>query len=239
MKLRYYLRGLGIGIVVTALLVGNAKATELSDDEIRQRALRLGMIENSTLSKVNSTNETLTEEESGTELEEDNNLTVDTDAELNDDNSLDTEIELNNSFDADTDTATETVMEEVESAEVANEETLSTSASTVNIDAGTEVIDTEGMESSTDGLTDNTAETKDHVELPETVVTYLELAVKQGDSSVTVSNSLQTLGMIENSKDFDQYLCRNGYDKKICVGKYQLSADMDYETIANIITKNN
>ena len=53
MKLRYYLRGLGIGIVVTALLMGFTKGAAketLSDDEIIARAEALGMVQSSVLS---------------------------------------------------------------------------------------------------------------------------------------------------------------------------------------------
>ncbi|MCM1540060.1 MAG: hypothetical protein NC121_02240 [Blautia sp.] len=47
MKLRYYLRGLGIGMVVTALLMGVALKGNrpLSDAEIRVRAMELGMVD--------------------------------------------------------------------------------------------------------------------------------------------------------------------------------------------------
>lgn len=48
MNLKYYLRGLGIGIVVSTLLVGiaaNNRNETLSDEEIRQRASELGMVE--------------------------------------------------------------------------------------------------------------------------------------------------------------------------------------------------
>lgn len=48
MKLKYYLRGLGIGIIVTAVIMGiasgNRKET-LSDREIKERAAALGMVE--------------------------------------------------------------------------------------------------------------------------------------------------------------------------------------------------
>lgn len=48
MKLKYYMRGLGIGIAVTALLMGVAfsghKET-MTDEEIRQRALEMGMVD--------------------------------------------------------------------------------------------------------------------------------------------------------------------------------------------------
>lgn len=45
MKLKYYMRGLGIGIILTTLIftIGNPKE-KLSDDEVRQRAEALGMV---------------------------------------------------------------------------------------------------------------------------------------------------------------------------------------------------
>lgn len=47
MKLRYYLRGLGIGIFVTALIMGASgrEAAPLTDAEIKAKAAALGMIE--------------------------------------------------------------------------------------------------------------------------------------------------------------------------------------------------
>lgn len=48
MNLRFYLRGLGLGIVVTALLMGytlGGHKQSLTDDEIRERAAMLGMVE--------------------------------------------------------------------------------------------------------------------------------------------------------------------------------------------------
>lgn len=53
MKLRFYLRGLGIGMVVTALIMGlTTKADDrpLTDAEIRALALNLGMVDANSLS---------------------------------------------------------------------------------------------------------------------------------------------------------------------------------------------
>ena len=51
MKLKYYMRGLGIGIAVTALLMGIAfsghKKETMTDEEIRQSALEMGMVDES------------------------------------------------------------------------------------------------------------------------------------------------------------------------------------------------
>ena len=53
MKLRYYLRGLGIGIIVTAILMGFSedKKQNMTDAQIKARAAELGMIESTTLSE--------------------------------------------------------------------------------------------------------------------------------------------------------------------------------------------
>ncbi len=48
MKLKYYLRGLGIGILVTSIIMGIALSHgkgEMSDEEIMERASELGMVE--------------------------------------------------------------------------------------------------------------------------------------------------------------------------------------------------
>lgn len=57
MRLRYYLRGLGIGIIVTAVIMGvsSGKNHKMSDEEIKKRAAELGMIENTVLAPPTGT----------------------------------------------------------------------------------------------------------------------------------------------------------------------------------------
>ena len=54
MKLKYHLRGLGIGIVVTAIIMTVALGNKqtMTDDEVIKRAKELGMIENSVLADM-------------------------------------------------------------------------------------------------------------------------------------------------------------------------------------------
>ena len=56
MKLKYYLRGLGIGMAVTALILGisfsgrqGQETQTLTDEQIRERASELGMVDSSEL----------------------------------------------------------------------------------------------------------------------------------------------------------------------------------------------
>ena len=59
MKLRYYLRGLGIGVVVTALIMGVTLKDDrsLSDAEIKARAAELGMVEGNSRTLADLQNE--------------------------------------------------------------------------------------------------------------------------------------------------------------------------------------
>lgn len=66
MKLKYYLRGLGIGIVVTAIIMTVALGNKqpMTDEEVVERAKELGMIENTVLADIGSKDEA-TQENNG------------------------------------------------------------------------------------------------------------------------------------------------------------------------------
>ena len=58
MKLKYYLRGLGIGIVVTVIIMSfTKKPEELTDAQIKIRATQLGMVEKSVLADIQKEND--------------------------------------------------------------------------------------------------------------------------------------------------------------------------------------
>ena len=63
MKLKYYLRGLGIGIFVCSFILTLAidKQPAISDDAVMKRAKELGMIENTKLSEQSDLKEETTE----------------------------------------------------------------------------------------------------------------------------------------------------------------------------------
>lgn len=64
MKLRYYLRGIGLGIIVATFICICASMRNnktMSDAEIKAKASELGMIENTTLVKANDSEEDIKE----------------------------------------------------------------------------------------------------------------------------------------------------------------------------------
>lgn len=85
MKLRYYMRGLGIGILVTALIMGGAggKQIPLTDAEIKAKAAQLGMVESGSITlsdvqQIQNTNQTFVPEPEAVDEPADSTLNQET-----------------------------------------------------------------------------------------------------------------------------------------------------------------
>ncbi|WP_322555616.1 hypothetical protein [Sporosarcina beigongshangi] len=63
------------------------------------------------------------------------------------------------------------------------------------------------------------------------------LIIESGSTSTLVAATLESLGIIQDAKAFDDYLSDNGLAGKIQIGEYQLDSSMDLQTIAKKITK--
>ncbi len=62
------------------------------------------------------------------------------------------------------------------------------------------------------------------------------LSIVSGDSSYSVSKKLFDLGVVDDALAFDLYLCANGYDKRIRVGKYTIEPSVSYEQLSKLIS---
>lgn len=97
MDLRLYLRGLGIGILVTAIVLGfTDKSVAVTDDEIREKARSLGMIDNVTIAQLSGTADNEDNEDNETKPEEEAmppDLTSEADEFVPDTESLDESID--------------------------------------------------------------------------------------------------------------------------------------------------
>lgn len=65
----------------------------------------------------------------------------------------------------------------------------------------------------------------------------IQFKVRGGLLSSTVAREMREAGVISNDKKFDEYLEKNGYAKKIREGKYNIPKGASYEQIARIITR--
>lgn len=193
MKLRYYLRGLGTGILVAALILGRliSESRPLTDAEIRAKALTLGMVdaESLSLSDVGSDGGS-TQGSPGMDPEtgspEDDGLPKQGVNDLPDGRSPDEEVEP---------------------------ETVTDSVPSSSPEVTPEFISP----------------------VPESAESVI-VEIFRGDSSHTVSVRLVEAGLVEDAREFDNYLVDNGYSRKIRAGTYSIPVGASWEEIVDIIS---
>lgn len=216
MKLRYYLRGLGIGIVITALLMGLTKGSAketLSDDEIIARAEALGMVQSSVLSSDLNHEE---QGEDGVTVSYNTALDEPDIAALPDSAGADQTGDAAGVVDTEATDKTADAADTVDSEKVAD--------ATGDSEGSTKASDTDVADNSTKA-TDTTG------------AATITVTINSGDGSDTVARHLAELGVITDAGDFDRYLCQNGYDKKLATGNHEINAGAGYQEIAEILIK--
>lgn len=68
---------------------------------------------------------------------------------------------------------------------------------------------------------------------------FIIIEIRSGESSETVSSKVKDAGLTENAADFNKYLCANGYDKIMRVGKHEIPVGSTEEEIAKILSGKN
>lgn len=207
MKLRYYMRGLGIGMLITALILilSGRTSGQLSDEQIKARAAELGMVmEDKSVLKES-------EASPGAALEE----TEEKPEEVESEEVKPKEVEP----------------EETETEKVTPEETVPEEVKPVEVEAE-ETKPENQTENPKEPETVKPEEAESEVQAETVTIT-----VRSGASSVSVAKQIEDAGLVSSAGDFDRYLCQNGYDKKICVGTYAIPVGATEEEIARAITK--
>lgn len=267
MNLKYYLRGLGIGIIVSVIImfvISLKSDNNMTDDEIRQRARELGMVEASeTLASITN-NGIIPEDDSVNNTQTDNSAPVDADnAETTENNIVNIEApenefldgveqqldeadqqleEIRNKDNSPDDSSNNAQNESVEESdkknkdETAVEEKVEDKSAETKQEDDDENIEEKPVEeisenqSSTDesaiNITENRQNNKDVV----------VLTVNRGDNSFEICKKLQALGVVENAKNYDSYLCSVGLDRFIYAGEYSIPKGSSDEEIAFLLT---
>lgn len=65
----------------------------------------------------------------------------------------------------------------------------------------------------------------------------MQIIIEYGDSLPKVSRELYRLGIIDDTEKFNKYVEDKKMDKRLRVGTYKLSTNLDYNTIIKILTK--
>lgn len=216
MKLKFYLRGIGLGIIVAVALCISAgmKNDQISDEEIIKRAEALGMVPSS---------ETLNES---------------VDEAIRD--GLETEEMTEN--DASGDAAAVKVNEDIPATEPDETEVNPDEADNSNFDETPPAAGSDGAATPkvTPTLTKEvtpapTKEPDKDTNDTENDTEYITIVVERGNGSDTVARKIEAAGLVANASEFDRYLCNNGYDKRISAGNHKIPINAREEEIAKIL----
>ena len=63
------------------------------------------------------------------------------------------------------------------------------------------------------------------------------ITVKSGQFSDTVAKMCETAGLVDSAAKFDDYMCKNGYSGRISVGDHKIAKGSSYEEIAKALCK--
>lgn len=230
-----YLRGLGLGMIVTALVLSFGVKSEnktMTDAEVRARAKELGMVEESEKLKDAVSKEAVNGEEAAAEVTDSAN--EDEPAE---------EVTEPNEVKADgTDKSEEpaevkkpdATKDDVDKPEEVTEEPIKESSPKEKVEDDKDAAEIDNKkEEIKEAARDEKKSEDDKSKKP------YSLKIERGYSSDRVAGILEDAGVIDNAAAFDRYLCSNGYDKRISVGSYQIPAGADYSTVAKLITNSN
>lgn len=218
MRRKYYLRGLGIGIIVTSLIFIIALTlkggSSLSDAEIRRRAIAMGMVDKDS---INS-------EEEGSDKDKDENVDntgneqalPEDEAETGEDTQDSGDEEMPGYTKPEDNTVVETITDED-----GNETTVENRTGHDVTEAPDErTSPVAGDEETTDSSSGES----------------ISFTIGGGENSSTVGANLQRKGLVDSGSSFDHYMEQNGYDRVIHPGSYEIPQGSSYEDIAKIIT---
>lgn len=214
MNLKYYLRGLGIGIIVTALIMGfgtSGRKETLSSEEIKERAKALGMTEERTVLSDTITGQQMNSEGEG-DLEEPEAAA----------------------------TSTPTSQPVATPTPSATEEPIATPSPDKTVEPTKEPTPSATIEPAAVPTAEPTAVPKGKPVEAEGAVQSSEkisIQVNSGDGSLTVCKKLEEAGLVASASEFDSYLYQNGYDKRLGTGTFEIPANADQEQIARILAR--
>lgn len=219
MNLKYYLRGLGVGIVVTSLILGiglGSRKETLSNEEIKERARELGMVEES----ITVAEAAAQKEEEAQEAEVTVAPVPEENAESDAEPIVNAEPEVSSEPAVSTGAAPEA--SEKPNVSAASEPAASTAAEAgATPEAGVKPVADEAEE--------------DNGTAPEKEI--VDITINPGEGSYVISQKLEQSGLIDDAAEYDAYLCDNGYHTKLRAGVHKIPMGFTREEIAKLLCR--
>lgn len=207
-RVRYFIRGLGIGIIFTALVMIFSlhgyrsrikEEYQMSKEDIIQKASAYGMImayDTDAIKKQEEENKAddKADDKESDAIKEDNAMQTTEDTEKKDTENKDTEQK-------------DTTIKDTENKDTTIKDTTKT--------------DTAKKEQDDNYISIN----------------YIPFTITEGMAASSVCNELESVGAIKDAGEFKQFITENGYASSIRTGEYLIPVDSSYQAIVEIISK--
>lgn len=228
-KLKYFIRGLGVGIIFTAIVMSISlqasrsriiRENALTKQEIMEKAYSYGMV----LGKEEDSASTLTDEDTQKKQEEDTKKQEEVSNKQEDSEGQEV-------------ASTEDNSKEDQDVESTKKDDKIDKEEKDNIDTNEQnTMIEENKNSDNEDKSDNKDESDNNSIVS---IDYVPITVTSGMTATSVSKYLKEVGIIDDSDEFRVYLSEQGYAAKIRTGDYLIPVSSTYKKIADIITRKN
>ena len=236
MRIKYYLRGAGIGVIAATLILSIAFLfhDNISDEEVIRRAMKLGMVmqENSggTLNDNAAPGISSTDLEGG-EADADP-LTEPPDPNGGDNAATDPNTPSEGGDGQASDPGSEGSQDQPDTNDNENQDSQNDNSGKKDTDNKNDNKPADDKSSDNKPADDKSSDDK-----PDNHSDEVEIVIESGDVSRMVSAKVFEAGLVDSADEFNSFLGDNDYDNMLQPGTYKIKKGSSFRQIAQILTR--
>ena len=241
MRLKSYLKGLGLGIFITALILslGSKKnGNDLSDDEIRERAAKLGMVSENSMLLADA--QTLADNAQKKAMASVSSENASVSSQKAKENSTAGSLPKGTVSEGSVSDNGEIIYEIAEKKPLSENKTAK--ASEKEDAAGTagtqkaEKSDTVPKDTALPDAENENYENKTSENKTSRSSEVVNITVNSGESSISVATKMAEAGLVSDAHQFDSYLVLSGYDRRLVVGTHPIPKGSSPAEMGELLT---
>lgn len=209
--MKNFIRGMGFGIVLATIVLAltyMVVGDNISDEEIKRRAAKLGMVEED--SSIFGTGNKKEDADAQKKTEQNNTNEQDT-TQSNAQSNVQSNTQSNTQSNADQDKSNK------------QDDTQSNTQSDMQSDAERDSSDeANNNQNDADSNRDTNRDT-------------VKVKIVKGEDGISISHKLAKAGVVDDAAKFNKYLSKNYLQMDIMYGTYELDKNMSYEDVAKTI----
>lgn len=241
MRLKSYLKGLGLGIFITVLILslGSKKnGNDLSDDEIRERAAKLGMVSENSMLLADA--QALADNAQKKAMASVSSENASVSSQKAKENSTAGSLPKGTVSEGSVSDNGEIIYEKAEKKPLSENKTAKASekedAAGTAGSQKTEKSDTVPKDTASADAENENSENKTSENKTSRSSEVVNITVNSGESSISVATKMAEAGLVSDAHQFDSYLVLSGYDRRLVVGTHPIPKDSSPAEMGELLT---